>query len=616
MKDLFLAICNIFKYTGKIFAALRNLLFNMLLLLILVSIAIALIPGEGRFIPPNSVLRLDISGNIVEERRIISALEKLFGDSVDPDAPEPETALQDILDVIDTAATDDRIAVLLLNLKHLDNAGLNQLQAIGQALDTFKATGKPVVAAEDYYSQAQYYLASHADKIIVNPMGGVDIHGLGVYRLYFREALDKLSVNYNIFKVGTYKSALEPFTRDNMSPEDREQNQQWLSALWQVYTDDILAERGLSQEILENYTDNITAALAETGGNTAQLAQKTGLVDHIWTRPQITSYLTSLTKTTEEKLHTISSLDYYDIVQPSFGQTASENGKIGLIVAEGTILPGKQPPGFIGGDSLAELMKKAKEDDKIKALVLRINSGGGSAFAAEVIRQEILELKKKGKPVVVSMGTVAASGGYWIAADANQIWASDTTITGSIGIFGAIPTFEKTLASLGIYSDGTGTTPLSSGLDLTQPLPEQLKGAIQQAIAYNYDQFLDIVAAGRKMAKARVGELAEGKVYDGKSAQALGLVDKLGNLDEAIEAAADLAGIKEYETEYISPPESMKEQLLQFFAAAMPSLPSDKAANFPIVSRLKKLLESRLESYLLLDDPQGIYAHCPIRLTL
>ena len=616
MKDLFLAIFNIFKYTGKVFAVLRNLLFNMLLLIILVSIAIALIPGEERFIPPNSVLRLDISGNIVEERRIVSALEKLFGDSVDPDAPEPETVLQDILDVIETAATDERIAVLLLNLKHLDNAGLNQLQVIGQALDTFKVSGKPVVAAEDYYSQAQYYLATHADKIIVNPMGGVDIHGLSVYRLYFREALEKLSVNYNIFKVGTYKSALEPFTRDNMSIEDREQNQRWLSALWQVYTDDIQVQRGLSQEVLENYTNNITAALAETGGNTAQLAQKTGLVDHIWTRPQITSYITTLTKTTEEKLHTISSLDYYDSVQPSFGQTVSENGKIGLIVAEGTILPGKQPPGFIGGDSLAELMKKAKEDDKIKALVLRINSGGGSAFASEVIRQEVLELKKTGKPVVVSMGTVAASGGYWIAADANQIWASDTTITGSIGIFGAIPTFEKTLASLGIYSDGTGTTPLSSGLDLTQPLPEQLKGAIQQAIAYNYDQFLDIVATGRKMAKARVGELAEGKVYDGKSALALGLVDKLGNLDEAIEAAADLAGIKEYETEYITPPESMKEQFLQFFAAAMPSLPSDKAATFPIVLRLKKSLESRLESYLLLDDPQGIYAHCPIRLTL
>ncbi len=610
MKDLFLAIINIFKYTGKVFAIFRNLLFNLLLLAILAGIAIALIPAK-KFVPPNSVLRLDISGKIVEERRIVGIMEKLLSDSNDPDAPEPETALQDILDVIAAAAEDDRIAVLLLNLKHLDNAGLNQLQAIGQALLDFRKSGKQVVAAEDYYTQAQYYLAAHAGKVIVNPMGGVDIHGLGVYRLYFREALEKLSINYHIFKVGAYKSALEPFTRDNMSPEDREQNQRWLSALWQVYTENVITQRKLSRETLENYTNNIEAALAETNGNTAELARKTGLVDDIWTRQQTVSYLTSLAKTTEEKMQIISSLDYYGSVQPSFGKTASENGKIGLIIAEGTILPGHQPPGLIGGDSLAKLLKEAKEEDTIKALVLRIDSGGGSAFASEVIRQEILELKKKGKPVVVSMGSLAASGGYWIAADADEIWASEATITGSIGIFGAIPTFEGTLSSLGIYSDGTGTTPLSSGLDLTQPLPEQLKGAIQQAIDYNYDQFLEIVASGRKMEKSRIAELAEGKVYDGETAQTLGLVDKLGSLEEAIEAAARLAGIQEYETEYINQPASLKTQFLQFFTEAMPS-PQTATAKYPTLDRFMELLKSRLGNYLLLDDPQGVYAHCPI----
>ncbi|EKD34718.1 MAG: hypothetical protein ACD_75C02220G0001 [uncultured bacterium] len=249
-------------------------------------------------------------------------------------------------------------------------------------------------------------------------------------------------------------------------------------------------------------------------------------------------------------------------------------------------------------------------------MVLRINSGGGSAFASEIIRQELLELKKKGKPVVVSMGTVAASGGYWIAADADEIWASESTITGSIGIFGAIPTFEKTLASVGIYNDGTGTTPLASGLDLTQPLPDQLKGVIQQAIASNYDQFLQIVADGRNIAKKRVGELAEGRVYDGKTAQAFGLVDKLGSLADAIEAAAGLAGVKDYDTEYITPPESMKDQFLQLIAAKLPSMASNRGIHHPVIDRLKKTLTSRLESYLLLDDPQGIYAHCLINLTL
>lgn len=615
MKDLFLSIVNIFRYTGKFFTVLRNLLFNLLLLVILVTVIFSLIPGERQFIPPNTVLRLDISGDIVEERRTVSLLEKMFSDSADPENPEPETALQDILDVIAAAAEDDRIAVLLLNLKHLDNAGLNQLQAIGKALDEFRKTGKQVISAEDYYTQAQYYLAAHADKVIVNPMGGVDLHGFGVYRLYFRETLEKLSVNYNIFKVGAYKSALEPFTRDNMSSEDREQNQKWLSALWQVYTDDISAQRKMPRQILDNYTNNIDAALAEAQGNAAQLARKTGLVDEVWTRPQVISYLSGLTKTTEENMHTVSSLDYYGSVKPSFGRTDSGNDKIGLIIAEGTMLPGKQPPGFIGGDSLARLLREANEDDQIKALVLRINSGGGSAFAAEVIRQQLLEVKKKGKPVVISMGTLAASGGYWIAADADQIWAADTTLTGSIGIFGAIPTFEKTLAELGVYSDGTGTTPLSSGLDLTQPLPEQLKGAIQQAIAYNYQQFLDIVSSGRKIDKTRVEELAEGKVFDGKTAQALGLVDRLGTLEEAIDAAAGLAGLQEYETEYIRPPESWRNQFLQFFAAA-PSTEAGSAAGPALLVRLKKLLESRLGDYLLLDDPRGIYALCPITLKL
>lgn len=616
MKDLFLAIFNIFQYTGKIFTTVRNMLFNILLLAVLIAILSSLIPGENVHIPPNSILRLDISGNIVEERKIISMVEKFLGGSVDPENPDPETVLQDILDVIAVAASDDRIAVLLLNLKHMDNAGLNQLQTIGQALLNFKSSGKTIVAAEDYYSQSQYYLAAYADKIIVNPMGGVDIHGFGVYRLYFREALEKLAVTYNIFKVGTYKSALEPFTRDNMSPEDRQQNQKWLAALWQVYTDDIRTQRDIPQETIENYTVNTAAALAATKGNTAQLALKSGLVDQIWTRPQITAYLTSLTKTTEEKLHTVSSIDYYETIQPSFGPDVSENDKIGLIIAEGNILPGKQPPGIIGGDSLAALIRKARENKEVKAVVLRINSGGGSAFASEIIRQELLELKKKGKPVVVSMGTVAASGGYWIAADADEIWASESTITGSIGIFGAIPTFEKTLASVGIYNDGTGTTPLASGLDITQPLPDQLKGVIQQAIASNYDQFLQIVADGRKMAKKRVGELAEGRVYDGKTAQAFGLVDKLGSLDDAIEAAAGLAGVKDYDTEYITPPESMKDQLLQVIAAKMPSMASNRDIHLPVFDRLKKTLTSRLESYLLLDDPQGIYAHCLINLTL
>ncbi len=398
MKDLLLAILNIFKYVGKIFTFVRNTLFNLVLLTILVCVLFTFIPKGGSHIPSPSILRLDISGDIVEEKRVFGSVEKFLGDSIDEEAKEPETALQDILDIIDSAATDDRIVALLLNLKHMENAGLNQLQTIGQALVNFKKSGKTIIAAEDYYSQSQYYLASYADKIFLNPMGGVDIHGFGVYRLYFREAMERLAINYNIFKVGTYKSAIEPFTRNNMSPEDRKQNEEWLSALWQVYNDDILQQRKISKETIENYTAHISEALQSTGGDTAQLALKTGLVDQLANRSDITAYLAALTKNSEVKPPMVGSADYYDSLLPSYRKIDWKGDKVGLIIAEGNILPGKQPAGLIGGDSLAALIKKAREDKQIKALVLRINSGGGSAFASEIIRQELLLLQKKVNP--------------------------------------------------------------------------------------------------------------------------------------------------------------------------------------------------------------------------
>lgn len=615
MKDLILSIANIFVYAGKVFTFIRNIFFNLLLVGMIVGVIVLLFPDKRSQIGPDTVLRLDISGDIVEEKKILSSLEKFVGETLNPDTPEPETTLQDILDIINTATTDDRISVLLLNLKHIGRAGLNQLETIGAALERFRAAGKTVVAAEDYYTQTQYYLASHADKVIVNPMGGVYIHGFGVYRLYFKEALERLEINYNIFKVGTYKSALEPFTRNSMSSEDQQQNDLWLSALWQGYTDDIMRLRKLSPETLQYYTGNIAKALSSTNGDPAQLALETGLVDQVWTREEINTYLTTLTNQTSTKLKIVDSTTYFNEIEPSYNSSGSEHPRVGLIIAEGNILPGKQPPGIIGGDTLATLIKKARKNNQVKALVLRINSGGGSAFASEIIRQELLMLKKSNKPLVVSMGAVAASGGYWIAADADEIWASQATITGSIGIFGAIPTFEKTLANVGVYSDGTGTTPLAAGLDLTQPLPEQLKSAIQQTVVHNYDQFLQIVAAGRDIDKSMVERIAQGRVYDGKTAQHIGLVDKIGPLDKAIEAAASLAGLSDYTTEYIRSPVSVSEQFLRFFTTGMVRVGEVFTSNSPIALWLKQIVEPRLDPLLLFNDPRNVYAHCLINVS-
>ena len=615
MKDLIASIFNIFKYIGRFFTFIRNFLMNMLLIIIFIAIIIALIPREISLVPRGTVLRLDISGDIVEEKRLLGSLEKLFKEPFSLSLPQPETALQDILDVINMSAKDDSISVLLLNLKDMGHAGMNQLGNIGQALQHFKESGKTVVAAEDYYTQSQYYLASYANRILINPMGGVDIHGFGVYRLYFKDALEKLEINYNVFKVGTYKSAIEPFTRNSMSPADKQQNELWLSALWQLYTEEITKQRNISVEAIHYYTNNIAEALNSTNGDTAELALKTGLVDQIATRQEMISYLSSLTPFPSEEPNILSSITYLDGVTPSYTEDASHNPKIGLIIAEGTILPGKQPPGMIGGESLAMLIKETRENQEIKALVLRINSGGGSAFASEVIRQELLELKKSGKPIVVSMGTVAASGGYWIAADADEIWAAPSTITGSIGIFGAIPTFEKTLASLGIYSDGIGTTPLSTGLDLTQPLPEQLKAAIQQTITYNYDQFLQIVANGRNLDMTKVAELAQGRVYDGQTAKTLGLVDKLGSLEDAVGAAGRLAGLKSFSTIYIRTPVSVKEQFLQFLTTTTAFWGDTSFIQNPVVIRIKNMIFRQLDKAMLIDDPRGVYAQCLVNLT-
>ena len=615
MKYILAVVVNIFKYIGRFFTFFRNFLLNVLLVIVLIATVFAFIPRDTTKIPFGAVLRLDISGDIVEEKKLLNSFEKFVGQSLSFDVPDQETALQDILDVIDTGAHDDRIAVLLLNLKDMSEAGLNQLQTIGQALDRFKKAGKSVIAIEDYYTQAQYFLAAHASKIMVNPMGGVDIHGFGVFHLYFKDALDKLQINYNVFRVGTYKSALEPFIRNSMSPADQQQNEIWLSALWQIYTSEVAGQRNITPAAIHNYTNNIAKMLRSTGGNTAQLALATGLVDRIATRQEATAYLDGLMPAAAGGGKILTSADYLATLTPSYQEEGDQQAKVGLIVAEGNILPGKQPPGMIGGDSLALLIKKAREDKQVKALVLRISSGGGSAFASEVIRQELLETKKSGKPVVVSMGSVAASGGYWIAADANEIWASAATLTGSIGIFGAIPTFEKTLAELGIYRDGLGTTPLAAGLDVTQPLPEALKDAIQQTIDYNYDQFLQIVATGRNMKKSEVAEIAEGRVYDGQTAQALGLVDKLGPLTDAIKGAARLAGLQDYATEYIRPPVSIKEHFLQFLITGRLFLTNIQLDRIPAAATLHKTLTRQLAQLFPLNDPHGVYAQCFERLT-
>jgi len=616
MKDLFFSIVNIFRHAGKVFTFVRNTTMNIILVGIICLLIFSLIPIKDLAIPQNSILKLQISGNIVEEKKPISALENFLDSSLGTQI-EPETLLQDVLDTIDSAAKDENISLLLLDLKNLKHAGLNQLMAIGQAIENFRSPLKKVIAAADYYTQTQYYIASYADNIIINPMGIVDLHGFGVYRLYFKKALEKLQINYNIFKVGTYKSALEPFTRNNMSDQDRLQSEVWLSALWEIYTDDVNKQRNLDPEAITKYTTDIASQLEYTKGDSAKLALKLGLIDQIMNRQQLTAYLSIMSGSKNNSgPNIITSTEYTDRIDRTYDGNGSSSDKIGIIIAEGNIVPGKQPAGLIGDDSLGMLIQKARKDDAVKAVVLRINSGGGSAFASEIIRQELLALKKSGKPFVVSMGTVTASGGYWIAANSDEIWASPATITGSIGIFGALPTFEKTLASFGVYSDGVGTTPLASGINLTQPLPEQLRSAIQQGVAHGYDQFLSIVSEGRNLERSHVENIAEGRVYDGQTAKNLGLVDKLGTLEDAVKSAAELASLTDFQAEYIRRPETVRDHFLQYLTTRVSGelIKSSLKLTNPALTHLKNSAYSQLEKLLKMEDPRGIYAYSFIPL--
>ena len=385
----------------------------------------------------------------------------------------------------------------------------------------------------------------------------------------------------------------------------------WLTALWDTMSGDILRERNLSPDTIQIYTENIASELATVGGDSARLALESGFVDGLKSREELRSFLTRLSgKDGKGNFKHISLNHYLTTITRSFTDSPDDAGSIGIIIAEGAILNGKQPVGRIGGDTMGLLIRQAREDSKINGLVIRVVSGGGSVFASEIIRQEIIEYKKTGKPLVISMGAMAASGGYWIAADADEIWASPVTLTGSIGIFAAIPTFENSLSELGIYSDGVGTTTLASALDVTRPLSPMLKEAMQTTLHHGYDQFLNIVSTGRDIPSKKMKDIAEGRVFDGEKAKELGLVDKLGTLDDAIDAAAGLAGLDDYTASYISRPLSVKEEFLQIFSS---SVIRSVVSTFPpaVLTLLRQIIEP-VQQAMLFDDPEGLYVHSPI----
>jgi protease-4 len=589
-------------------SALRRLVGNLLFLLILIFLFAVVFFSGAEDVPDGAVLILAPEGNIVEQKTETVFSSDLFGE-----AAKEETLLKDIIDVIEYAQDDERIAMMLLDLREMGSAGISKLQDIGAALERFKSSGKKIVAYADDYDQGQYFLAAHADNLYLNPMGGVMLYGFGLYRKYYKTALDKLQIEFHVFKVGTYKSALEPFLRDSMSDYAKEENQAWLNALWNSYKTDVARLRRLEPRVLDDYINNIPDHLTKAEGDAAVAALNLDLVDELKTRDEVRRELIEQVGEDKDGLtfKQVAFDGYLEAIRPELMESHARNGKIGIIVASGIIMDGEQPAGRIGGDTMADLLVRAREDDKIKAVVVRVDSGGGSATASEVISREIELTRRAGKPVFVSMGSVAASGGYWIASAADQIWATPTTITGSIGIFGAFPTFERSLKSLGITSDGVGTTKLSDAFDPSRPLNDLVAQAMHQIIEHGYRLFIQQVADGRNMQPEQVEKIAQGRVWDGTAAKELGLVDKLGSLQDAIGAIAEKVGLKDYEITYISQPLTTREMLIQrlnrlilgIFAAL-------NSSEHPLNRMVDNVIDTEIDHVLRAKDPAGLYAYC------
>ncbi len=614
MKKLFVAV-GVFFYRLWRFLSQVSIFITSLFFILMVVFFIALFFRPGVKVPQGAALVISPAGSLVDKTTVTDPLARFINEMVGMPVRE-ETSLQDVLDAINTAAKDQRIKLLVLSLSDLNQAGLNQLRTIGHAIDNFKKSGKKVIAVGDQYSQGQYYLASYADKIYMNPMGAVGLQGFGVYRLYMKKLLDKLAINVHVFKVGAYKSALEPFTRNNMSAAAKDANRFWLANFWNRYCADIAKHRGLTTEKINDYINEMPRYMRRAGGDSGRMALDAGLVDGLKTSRETEDYLSRLVGRSEDgrSFKQIRLADYLTTIVHSYvGRDSSVKDRIGLIVARGDIVYDKNIPGQIDSAALCERISRAGRDKRIKALVLRIDSGGGSAFASEEIRQALLQVRKAGKPVVVSMGSMAASGAYWLSADADRIFASPFTLTGSIRIFGVLPTFAGSLAKLGIFSDGTGTTRMAGAGNPLRPLGLELQDTIQQSVAEGYNRFLRVVAKGRHLDPAKVAELAQGRVWDGATALKLGLVDKLGDLHDAVIEAARLAGLSKYEAVYIRPEVSPGRRLLQKLAQRASVLFEHSRFAAAGDNMVRAAVRAKfLDFSLLAGDPEHMYARCLI----
>lgn len=554
------AIGGFFRGLWHALDGLRKVL-HLVVLLFIFGVLFAATRSSLPYVPGSAALVLAPQGRIVEQLSgdpYYLALGNAFGEQRD------ETRLQDLLDVIKAARKDDRITSMVLDLRAMDGAGLPELQDLAGAIDAFRAAGKKVFAWGSWYDQRQYYLAAHADEVYLDPFGAVVINGFGYFRQYLKGTADKLGVNVHVFKVGTYKSAPDTFTRSDMSANDRKAAGVWLGALWDAWKSGVAKARKLDPQSLQDYADKAAEGMRAAGGDQAGYALANGLVDGLKTQDQFDELVAKVAGT-DNDTHSFRAVDwesYLSVLRSERALRKSKDHNVAVVVAEGEILDGDQPSGTVGGDTLSGMLRDLRFDDSVGAVVLRIDSPGGSMYAAEQIRREVAALQAAGKPVVASMGAVAASGGYYIAAPAEEIFASPATITGSIGVFAMFPTFEKTLDKLGITTDGIGTTALAGGMRPDRDISPIVGDVLQSGVEHAYHQFVAMVAESRHRPFDEIESLAQGRVWSGSDAKDAGLVDEFGNLDDAVKAAARLGKLpKGYGIDWVEPKLTWQQML-------------------------------------------------------
>lgn len=540
----------------------RRALLNLLLLSIVLALLWALLRGGPPALQPKTALVIDLAGRISEQRAggtRDTAIKQLRGQG------EAQTRLRDVLAVLDAAAKDPQITHALLLTDNLGRAGLPTLREVAAAIERFKAAGKPVIAWASDYDQRSYYLAAHASEVWVHPMRGVSVTGFGGYRNYYKDLLDRVGISANVVRAGKFKNANESFAASGPSPETQESEGALLNALWDSWTAGVEKARKLPAGSVMQAIDSLPASLAEAGGDEAQWALQRKWVDALKTRDEVRAALIERGAKEDKTFRQISAGEYLARIKPQTGGDA-----VGVVVAEGGIGDGQAGPGGIGGLSTGELIRRAREDEKIKAIVLRVNSPGGSAFGSELIRRELELTRKAGKPVVVSMGDLAASGGYWISLAADEMIADETTVTGSIGVVAMLPTAQGVFQKLGIHTGGTTTTWIAGAYDVRRGVEPRYLQLVQTGIDHVYREFTAKAAAARKTTPEKINAVAQGRVWSGKDALAQGLVDRLGSFGDALKAAAARAKLAEgsYRVEYVETPPGRLDVWLQRFGLA------------------------------------------------